>query len=79
MIDRPGKFQDEPDYVPYFWDRAVKGLSGSIEDRVFTMTITEDDVKLYPELIAGQRLLLGESSDGFVYSKLISAHSKAVT
>jgi hypothetical protein len=79
MIDRPGKFQDEPDYVPYLWGRANKGFSDSAEDGVFTLTITEEDVKKYPELVVGQRLLLIESSDGFVYSRFISAYSKAVT
>lgn len=67
----PGKFEGEPKYVPDFWDKALNGEANSDEDGVFCFSITEEDVRKYPELIVGQKLLLSESTDGFVYSRIV--------
>ncbi len=71
MIESPGEFQGEPEYVPEFWDRAREGLADSDEDGVFSFTITEEDSKKYPALVVGQKLLLTESPDGFVFSRVV--------
>jgi hypothetical protein len=71
MTSSPGKFEGEPEYVPDFWAKAMEGLADTREDGVFSFTITEDDAQKYPELVAGQRLLLSESTDGFVFSRVV--------
>jgi len=71
MSSESGKFEGEPGYVPEFWDRALQGLADNQEDNVYSFTITEDDVRKYPELVVGQKLLLSESTDGFVFSRIV--------
>jgi hypothetical protein len=71
MSSRPGKFEGEPEYVPDFWARAMEGFADSHENGVLSFTITEEDVQRYPELVAGQKLLLTESTDGFVFSRIV--------
>jgi hypothetical protein len=71
MSSRPGKFEGEPEYVPEFWARAMEGFADSLEKGVLSFTITEEDVQRYPELVAGQKLLLTESTDGFVFSRIV--------
>ena len=71
MSSSSGKFEGEPAYVPEFWDRAMGGLADSQEDRVYSLTITESDAQKYPELVVGQKLLLTESTDGFVFSRVV--------
>lgn len=71
MSSRPGKFECEPEYVPEFWARALEGCADSREKGVLSFTITEEDVQKYPELVAGQKLLLTESTDGFVFSRIV--------
>lgn len=76
MSNNPRKFEGEPKYVPEFWDRARNGEADSNEDGVFSFTITEEDVGKYPELVVGQRLLMSESPDGFVFSRIVSLPQK---
>jgi hypothetical protein len=71
----PDRFEGEPDYVSDFWDKALRGLADSTEDGIFGFDITPEDSKKYPGLLVGQKLMLAESSDGFVYSKLIAIGS----
>jgi hypothetical protein len=71
MIDRPGKFQGEPEYVPDFWDRAQNGGANEVDGTVFKFVITKEDSEKYPELKPGTRLLLAESTDGFVFHEVI--------
>jgi hypothetical protein len=71
MSSRPEKFEGEPEYVPEFWARAMEGFADNHENGVLSFTITEEDVQRYPELVAGQKLLLTESTDGFVFSRIV--------
>lgn len=71
MSSRPDKFEGEPAYVPEFWDRAMEGLADGQEADVFSFIITESDSQRYPELVAGNTLLLTESTDGFVFSEVV--------
>lgn len=71
MSDRPGKFQGEPPYVPYFWDKVLKGLAYERDDTVYKFIITSEDVAQFPELKVGARIFLAESTDGFVFHELL--------
>lgn len=66
------KFQGEPEYVPDFWERAQKGLAEEVDGTVFRFTITPEDAEKYPELKIGMRLLIAESTDGFVFHKILA-------
>lgn len=80
-IRRPGKFEGEMYYVPYFWDRVMEGGSGDTlyepdaEDaspyEVFE--IEAEDRKLFPELKDVYSLWLYERGDGFVIAMHMSA------
>jgi hypothetical protein len=71
MSSRPGKFEGEPGYVPEFWARAMEGFADNHEEGVLSFTITEEDARKYPELVVGHKLLLTESTDGFVFSRIV--------
>jgi len=66
------KFQGEPKYVPDFWERAQIGLADEIDGTVFRFTITKEDAEKYPELKPGMRLLITESTDGFIFHEVLA-------
>lgn len=71
IIRSPGKFEGEPVYVPCFWDIALEMGSdemGENDEDVFYPT--DEDRKHWPELGGVRVLILWESSDGFVCSKI---------
>ena len=65
-VSRPGKFQAEAAYVPYFWGRFLNG--GADEDDGTTMTfhVTAEDRQYFPELHGTATVLLRETEQGFV-------------
>lgn len=71
MVDQVGKFQGEPEFVSDFWERALNGHADEVDETVFKFIVTEDDARKYPELKPGMRLLLTESTDGFVFHELL--------
>ena len=71
MDYQSGKFQGEPEYVPYFWDKALKGLANEVDDTVYKFTITSEDVAKFPELKVGGRIFLAKSTDGYVFHELL--------
>lgn len=74
VIRRPGKFEGEMLYIPYFWEVGLDGLADDdIEvgnDNVeWIFEITDDDRAMFPELGKTTVLKLWESDQGFVYSE----------
>jgi hypothetical protein len=67
----PEKFEGLPAYVVVFWELALEGLADEVDGTVFKFNITPEVSILYPELKAGMRLLLTESTDGFVFYDLL--------
>lgn len=61
----PGKFQNEPAYVPYFWDHAEEGEPMDDESEL-RFEVNADDVHHFPELTGRAFVYLYESNDGFV-------------
>ena len=59
FIVSPGKFEGEPVFVPYFWDKMINGMQDDIiyEDprygyaTVSVFKVTDEDRKEFPELL----------------------------
>lgn len=69
-IARPGKFEGEPTFVPYFWDAILEGSGDEdfdIDGRTWTvLEVNSEDVTMFPELLNIKRVALSEDSQGFV-------------
>ena len=65
-VKRPGKFEHEPAYVPYFWGHYLNG--GAVEDdgAVLTFHITAEDQRLFPSLHGLSEVYLMETEQGFI-------------
>jgi hypothetical protein len=66
MVKRPGKFEGEQAYVPYFWDCYLDGGADGDDGKVLTFDVTDADRLLFPELSRRKRVRLVERDDGFV-------------
>jgi hypothetical protein len=69
-ITRPGKFEGEPTFVPYFWDAILEG-SGDEDFEVdgcmwTSLAVNPEDVARFPELHNIKLVALSEDSQGFV-------------
>lgn len=71
MVSRPGKFENEPIYSPYFWDIVMNGFSDDILDdngeTIDVCFINEKDLTLFPELKGTYAILIFQDNSGFVY------------
>lgn len=68
IVSYPGKFESEPAYTPYYYDMYLEGMHDYYdEDDNPVFDITEDDVKMFPELSGNKHATLIEDSNGFVY------------
>jgi hypothetical protein len=65
-VSRPGKFEGEQPYVPYFWDAFLNGLADRDNGRVLGFDITSEDRALFPELKGRRTVRLVETEQGFV-------------
>ena len=63
-VKRPGKYQGEEPYVPYF--DQFDGEDGLSEDGVRWWRVEEEDVALFPQLRGRERVALCTTNDGFV-------------
>ncbi len=74
FITNPGKFEGEPRYTPYFWNLTLHSAQDDIEyidNDVFDIFyVTEDDRKLFPDLIGIDEVAISVDDNGFVYSLL---------
>ena len=55
IISSPGKFEGEMMYLPYFWETSLDGLAYTISNGVFSVEITDDDVKHFAQLLEQER------------------------
>ncbi len=65
-IRRPGKFEGEMLYVPYFWDVFLNGFADRDDGKVIGFDLTKEDKLLFPELKKKRTLRLTETDQGFV-------------
>jgi hypothetical protein len=66
MVRRPGKFEGEARYVPYFWEAFLDGFADSDDGEVIGFRVSEQDKTLFPELKKRKWVRLYEREDGFV-------------
>lgn len=65
-VSRPGKFEGEARYVPYFWDIYMEGDADSDDGDVVTFDVCDDDINIFGELKTVKVIGLVETEDGFV-------------
>lgn len=70
-----GKFEGEPEFAPYFWNRALAGFSSSAsdEDRTYDyLAVTAEERTVWPELEGVTGVVLFEDEQGFVHCSTVS-------
>ena len=69
LVNRPGKFEGEPVYAPYYYDIMLNGGADEVgEDNVDTFTVTEEDRLIFPELKGIDTIIQYEDDNGFIYT-----------
>jgi hypothetical protein len=66
IVRRPGKFEGEQAYVPYFWELGCSGFADEDVDGVWVFNVSTEDKENFPELKKRKRVKLYEREDGFV-------------
>lgn len=69
-VHGPGKFEGEAPYVPYFWEQYLEGNYADDDGETLTFTVTDEDRRLFPELVGKETVELYERDDGFVIEAL---------
>lgn len=68
-ITRPGKFEGEPIYAPYFWEAFLNGCADRDSGGVLGFDITDEDRAAFPEIPRRRRTIkLWEDEQGFVHT-----------
>lgn len=65
-VQRPGKFEGESRYIPYFWEQYLDGGADEDDGTTLTFRVTDEDKELFPELKGRKAVKLMEREDGFV-------------
>jgi hypothetical protein len=65
-VARPGKFEGEAVYVPYFWEAFLNGMADRDDGRVLGFDVTAEDKAMFPELKGRHTVRLIETEQGFV-------------
>jgi hypothetical protein len=66
VITDPGQMENNAIYVPYFWDKGLNGFSDQDDGEAIGFSVTEEDIKEFPELKDREMVVLFQSEDGFV-------------
>jgi hypothetical protein len=66
IVNRPGKFEQEPRYVPYYWDIYLNGFADDDDGEVLTFNVESEDVAMFPELKGKKTVKIVELDNGFV-------------
>ena len=66
IVKQPGKFENEPCYVPYFWEMFLDGMADRDDGGILTFYVTKEDKAIFPELARRKAVKLYERDDGFV-------------
>jgi len=81
-VKRPGQFEGEQPWVPYFWEFVLNGCGDeTVEidgDSIELLTVDPGDVAVFPELEVGQRIALTATDQGFVVALDATAVLKEV-
>ena len=66
IVSRPGKFENEPAYVPYYWDSFMDGGADRDDGEILGFDVTPEDKIIFPELRKRRTVKLMEIDQGFV-------------
>jgi len=66
VVRRPGKFEGEAPYVPYFWECYLEGFADRDDGTVLGFDVHDDDRAIFPELKGRRTVNLMELDTGFV-------------
>lgn len=73
MIHEPGKFEGEPTYARHFYDIMLDGGGDDTlcdnDTLIEVFIVTDEDRRLYPDLVDVYAVGLQESDSGFVYTQ----------
>lgn len=74
-ITDPGKFENEPEWAPYFYEKGMGGFSDldvpeSDEGHapLWAFIVTAEDLEKFPSLVGTYAVAIEESEQGFVYA-----------
>jgi len=73
----PGKFEGEAIYVPYFYDAYLNGEQDWTADDRLAFEVTAEDAREFPELNAGNAILLDITDQGLVESEFFPNKKEA--
>lgn len=65
-VNRPGKFEGEQPYVPFFWDAYLQGGADNDDGTFLTFRVTAEDRAMFPELKGRRSVKIYQRDDGFV-------------
>lgn len=68
MTTRPGKFQGEKPYVPYFYEIGMNGFANE-DDGGWSFDVKPEDVTIFPELRGKRKVKIDVSDNGFVFER----------
>ena len=66
IIRSPGKFENQPVYVVYFWEIYLNGFADRDDGKIIGFDLTLDDKLIFPELKGRRTVNLMEDNQGFV-------------
>ena len=66
LVSRPGKFEGEARYIPYFHEVVMEGFADEDDGETAVIYLTRDDYMLFPELRGQRAIRLWYRTDGFV-------------
>lgn len=76
IVNRPGKFEGESIYTPYFWDILIDCGNGDDteydinENPIEVFNINDEDIAIFPELKQYKQFRIWTDNNGFVYGEL---------
>lgn len=70
-VSRPGKFEGERPYVPYYWEAYGNGFADSETEEYVEFYPNSADCALFPELRGRSVVRLAEREDGFVVEVMV--------
>lgn len=65
-VKRPGKFEGQARYIPYFYEVYLDGGADDDDGRVLTFRLNADDKKWFPELKRRKAVKIEVTDYGFV-------------
>jgi hypothetical protein len=66
IVSRPGKFEGEKAYVPFYWNEFLAGGADDDDGKILTFNVQSGDINIFPELKDIKQVKIYEREDGFV-------------